>query len=41
MRVRGELMCQLEHYGIRSLVDPPLEVDPFVPPMRKFFFYNL
>jgi len=40
-RVREELMCQFEHYGIRSPVDPPPELDLFVPPTGKFVFYKL
>jgi len=40
-RVREELMRQFEHYGIRSPVDPPSELDPFVSPTGKFVFYKL
>jgi len=40
-RVREELMRQFEHYGIRSLVDPLPELDPFVPPTGKSVFYKL
>jgi len=39
--VREELMRQFEHYDIHSPVDPPLELDPFVPPTGKFVFYKL
>jgi len=41
MRVREELMRQFEHYDIRSSVDPPLKLDPFVPPTGKSVFYKL
>jgi len=41
MRVRDELMRQLEHYDIHSPVYPPPEPDLFVPPMGKSVFYNL
>ena len=40
-QVREELMRQFEHYGIRSPVDHPPELDPFVPPTGKFVFYKL
>jgi len=40
-QVREGLMCQFEHYGIRSPVDLPPKLDPFVPPMGKFLFYKL
>jgi len=40
IRVKEELMRQFEYYDIRSPVDPPLEVDPFVPPTGKFVFYK-
>jgi len=40
-QVREELMHQFKHYGIRSPVDHPLELDPFVPPTGKFVFYKL
>ena len=40
-QVKEELMCQFEHYGIRSPVDPPPELDPFVLPTGKFVFYKL
>jgi len=40
-RAREELMRQFEHYGIRSLVDSPPELDLFVPPMGKSVFYKL
>jgi len=40
-QVREELMRQFEHYSIRSPVDPPLELDPFLPPTSKFVFYKL
>jgi len=40
-RVREELMRQFEHYGIRSPVDPPPKLDPFMPPTDKFVFYKL
>jgi len=40
-RVREELIRQFEHYGIRSPVDRLPELDPFVPPTGKFFFYKL
>ena len=39
--VREELMRQFENYGIRSPMDLPLELDSFVPPMGKSFFYKL
>jgi len=39
--VREELMRQFKHYGIRSPVDHPPELDPFVPPTGKFVFYKL
>ena len=41
VRVREELMRQFENYGIYLLVDPPPELDPFVPPTGKSFFYKL
>jgi len=31
-------MRQFDNYGIRSPVDPPPELDPFVPPTGKSFF---
>jgi len=40
-QVREELMRQFEHYDIRSPVDHPLELDPFVPPTSKIVFYKL
>ena len=40
-QVTQELMRQFEHYGIRSPVDPPPELDPLVPPTGKFVFYKL
>jgi len=40
-QVRQELMCPFEHYGIRLLMDPLPELDPFVPPTGKFVFYKL
>jgi len=40
-QVREELIRQFEHYGIRSPVDHPPELDPFVPPTGKFVFYKL
>jgi len=41
MKVREELMHQFENYDIRSPLDPPLELDLFVPPTGKSFFYKL
>ena len=41
IRVKDELMHQFEYYGIRSPMDPPPELDPFVPPTGKSVFYNL
>jgi len=40
IRVREELMRQFEYYGICSPVDPPPELDPFVPPTGKSIFYK-
>ena len=40
-RVREELMCQFEHYDIRLPMDPPPELDTFVPPTGKSVFYKL
>jgi len=39
--VKEQLMRQFENYGIRLPLDPPPELDPFVPPMGKYFFYKL
>jgi len=41
IKVGEELMCQFENYGIHSLVDSPPELDPFMPPTGKSFFYKL
>ena len=39
--MREELMCQFEHYDIRLPMDPPPELDTFVPPTGKSVFYKL
>ena len=41
MKVREELMRQFVNYDIRSPMDPPPELKPYVPPTGKSFFYKL
>ena len=41
MKVSEELIRQFENYDIHSPLDPPPELDPFVPPTGRYFFYKL